>query len=78
MPLTRTPYGATSRIGKNASAHLDALLDSNDVADDAILNGGHIRVMQDVRGKHGSPPLKMTAAEYLPGRCLIVPADRAG
>jgi uncharacterized protein len=52
--LTRTPYGATSRIGKNASAHLDALLDSNDVADDAILNGGYIRVMQDVRGKHGS------------------------
>jgi uncharacterized protein len=52
--LTRTPYGAASRIGKNVSAHLDALLDSNDVADDAILNGGYIRVMQDVRGKHGS------------------------
>jgi putative CocE/NonD family hydrolase len=52
--LTRTPYGATSRIGKNVSAHLDALLDSNDVADDAILNGGYIRVMQDVRGKYGS------------------------
>ena len=52
--LTRTPYGATSRIGKNESARLDALLDSNDVADDAILNGGYIRVMQDVRGKHGS------------------------
>jgi uncharacterized protein len=52
--LTRTPYGASSRIGKNVSAHLDALLDSNDVADDAILNGGYIRVMQDVRGKHGS------------------------
>jgi putative CocE/NonD family hydrolase len=52
--LTRTPYGADSRIGKNVSAHLDALLDSNDVADDAILNGGYIRVMQDVRGKHGS------------------------
>jgi uncharacterized protein len=52
--LTRTPYGANSRIGKNESARLDALLDSNDVADDAILNGGYIRVMQDVRGKHGS------------------------
>jgi hypothetical protein len=52
--LSRTPYGATSRIGKNVSAHLDALLDSNDVADDAVLHGGYIRVMQDVRGKHGS------------------------
>jgi uncharacterized protein len=52
--LTRTPYGATSRIGKNVSAHLEALLDSNDVADDALLGGGYIRAMQDVRGKHGS------------------------
>jgi uncharacterized protein len=52
--LSRTPYGATSRIAKDVSAHLDALLDSNDVADDAVLNGGYIRVLQDVRGKHAS------------------------
>jgi uncharacterized protein len=52
--LSRTPYGATSRIARNASAHLDALLDNNDAADDAVLNGGYIRVVQDVRGKHGS------------------------
>jgi hypothetical protein len=52
--LSRTPYGATARIAKDVSAHLDALLDSNDVADDAVLNGGYIRVVQDVRGKHGS------------------------
>jgi putative CocE/NonD family hydrolase len=52
--LSRTPYGATDRIGKGPSAHLSALLDSNDVADDAVVNGGYIRVMQDVRGKHGS------------------------
>jgi hypothetical protein len=52
--LTRTPYEANSRIGTNSSAHLDSLLDSNDVADDAVLNGGYIRAMQDVRGKHGS------------------------
>jgi putative CocE/NonD family hydrolase len=52
--LSRTPYGATSRIAKNVSAHLSALIDSNDVADDAVLNGGYIRVVQDVRGKHGS------------------------
>jgi putative CocE/NonD family hydrolase len=52
--LTRTPYGATDRIAKNSSAHLSALIDSADVADDAVVNGGYIRVMQDVRGKHGS------------------------
>src|SRR5258707_9497873 len=52
--LTRTPYGATQRSMKNRSAHLSALIDSTDVADDAVVNGGYIRVMQDVRGKHGS------------------------
>src|ERR1700678_1995083 len=52
--LTRTPYGATDRMMKNSSAHLSALIDSTDVADDAVVNGGYIRAMQDVRGKHGS------------------------
>src|SRR5882757_826175 len=36
--LSRTPYGATSRIAKNASEHLNALLDNNDVADVAVLD----------------------------------------
>jgi putative CocE/NonD family hydrolase len=52
--LSRTPYGATSRIAKNASAHLNSLLDSDDVADEAVLDSGYIRAVQDVRGKHGS------------------------
>jgi predicted acyl esterase len=52
--LTRTPYGATDQIAKTDSAHLSALIDSTDVADDAVVNGGYIRVVQDVRGKHGS------------------------
>jgi uncharacterized protein len=52
--LSRTPYGATERISKNSSAHLAAVIDSSDVADDAVESGGYIRVMQDVRGKHGS------------------------
>jgi uncharacterized protein len=52
--LSRTPYGATDRISKNSSAHLAAVIDSSDVADDAVETGGYIRVMQDVRGKHGS------------------------
>jgi putative CocE/NonD family hydrolase len=69
--LTRTPYGAASRAGENASAHLDALLDSNDVADDAVLHGGYIRVMQDVRGKHGSE------GEYFMTRPLHGPLNPA-
>jgi uncharacterized protein len=52
--LTRTPYGAADRMEKNNSAHMSALIDSNDVADDAVVNGGYIRATQDVRGKHGS------------------------
>jgi uncharacterized protein len=52
--LTRTPYDAADRMVKNNSAHLSALIDSNDVADDAVVNGGYIRATQDVRGKHGS------------------------
>jgi len=50
--LSRTPYGASERNAQ--SAHLSAVLDGTDVADDAVVNGGYIRVLQDVRGKHGS------------------------
>ena len=52
--LTRTPYGAEARSALNASAHLAAAIDSTDVADDAVVHGGYIRVLQDVRGKHKS------------------------
>ena len=52
--LTRTPYGATERMEQHMSAHLSEVIGNSDVADDAVLNGGYIRVMQDVRGKHGS------------------------
>jgi uncharacterized protein len=54
MLLSRTPYGASARIAGTTSAHLSQLIADNDVAGDAILNGGYIRVVQDVRGKHGS------------------------
>jgi hypothetical protein len=54
MLLTRTPYGAANRISPGNSAHLSALIDSTDVADDAVVSGGYIRVVQDIRGKHGS------------------------
>jgi uncharacterized protein len=52
--LSRTPYGATARIAGHISAHLSQVIGDTDVADDAVLNGGYIRVTQDVRGKHGS------------------------
>jgi len=51
--LTRTPYGASQRF-KISSAHLDEVMDSSDVADDAVVHGNYIRVIQDVRGKYGS------------------------
>src|ERR1700743_111541 len=51
--LSRTPYGAASRFSKNTSAHLADVIDS-DPARDATLDGGYIRVIQDIRGKHGS------------------------
>jgi hypothetical protein len=52
--LTRTPYGATERIEQHESAHLSEVIGNSDVADDAVVHGGYIRVMQDVRGKHDS------------------------
>jgi uncharacterized protein len=54
MLLTRTPYGATNRISAGNSAHFSAFIGSTDVADDAVVSGGYIRVLQDIRGKHGS------------------------
>jgi putative CocE/NonD family hydrolase len=52
--LTRTPYGADSRFGKISSMHLEAVMDSADVADDLVAHGNYIRAIQDVRGKYGS------------------------
>ncbi len=52
--LTRTPYDATRLTTHVASAHLGPSLDGYDNATDVIVEGGYIRVVQDVRGKHGS------------------------
>jgi putative CocE/NonD family hydrolase len=52
--LTRTPYDA-DRLTKHAdSAHLGPVLSGYDNATDVIVEGGYIRAVQDVRGKHGS------------------------
>jgi uncharacterized protein len=52
--LTRTPYDADELTSHAHSAHLGPNLFGYDNATDVIIEGGYIRVIQDVRGKHGS------------------------
>jgi len=52
--LTRTPYNATELTSHAQSSHLAPILQGYDNATDVIVEGGYIRVVQDVRGKHGS------------------------
>jgi hypothetical protein len=54
MLLTRTPYDAREQTSHTPSSHLGPVLDGYDNAVDVIVEGGYIRVVQDVRGKHGS------------------------
>ena len=54
MLLTRTPYNATAQTSQAASSHLGPILNGYDNATDVIVEGGYIRVVQDVRGKYGS------------------------
>src|ERR1700686_4876596 len=52
--LTRTPYDADGLTTHAESAPLGPNLFGYDNATDVIVEGGYIRVIQDVRGKHGS------------------------
>ena len=52
--LTRTPYNATATTNHAQSAHLGPILNGYDHALEVVVEGGYIRVVQDVRGKHGS------------------------
>jgi putative CocE/NonD family hydrolase len=52
--LTRTPYNAVALTTNAQSVHLGASLYGYDNATDVIVQGGYIRVVQDVRGKYGS------------------------
>ena len=54
MLLTRTPYDATALTTHTNSAHLGPNLQGYDNATDVIVDGGYIRVVEDVRGKYGS------------------------
>jgi putative CocE/NonD family hydrolase len=51
--LTRTPYDANAQT-EHGSAHLGPTLSGYDNATVVIIEGGYIRVVQDIRGKHGS------------------------
>ena len=52
--LTRTPYDANSMTSHGPSAHLAPNLVGYDNALYTIIEGGYIRVIQDIRGKYGS------------------------
>jgi predicted acyl esterase len=52
--LTRTPYSARGLTSHAASSHLGPILQGYDNATDVIVEGGYIRVIQDIRGKYGS------------------------
>ena len=49
--LTRTPYNATNRALRSNSEHMLAILPQGD---EVFVQGGYIRVFQDVRGKYKS------------------------
>src|SRR5579862_6129266 len=52
--LTRTPYDANALTTHAHSSHLAPILEGYDNATEVIVEGGYIRVVQDVRGKYGS------------------------
>jgi putative CocE/NonD family hydrolase len=58
MLMTRTPYDATGMVTKMEHGHLSGnegtALEGYDNAVPVIVDGGYIRVIQDVRGKYGS------------------------
>jgi putative CocE/NonD family hydrolase len=54
MLLTRTPYSATALTSNAESVHLASSLWGYDNATETIVDGGYIRVVQDIRGKYGS------------------------
>src|SRR5689334_21682295 len=52
--MTRTPYNADELTSHAKSSDLGSILTGYDNATDVIVEGGYIRVVQDVRGKYGS------------------------
>src|SRR6266446_7585739 len=71
--LTRTPYNASKRTARNDSPRMVAVLPQGD---EVFVEGGYIRVFQDVRGKYKSEgdyvmtrpirgPLNATATDHV-------------
>ncbi len=54
MVLTRTPYNANVLTMNTPSTDMGATLWGYDNATETIVEGGYIRVVQDIRGKYGS------------------------
>ena len=54
MLLTRTPYSASAQTSQTPSSHLGPILQGYDNPTEVIVQGGYIRVVQDIRGKYGS------------------------
>jgi putative CocE/NonD family hydrolase len=69
MLLTRTPYNATELTSHKQSSHLGPTLYGYDNATDVIVEGGYIRVVQDIRGKYGSE------GDYIMNRPLSGPQN---
>jgi len=67
--LTRTPYNADGLTGHAESSDLGSILTGYDNATDVIVEGGYIRVVQDIRGKYGSE------GEYVMNRPLHGPLN---
>jgi putative CocE/NonD family hydrolase len=67
--LTRTPYDANGLTTHINSSHLGPSLYGYDNATDVIVEGGYIRVVQDIRGKYGSE------GEYVMNRPLQGPQN---
>ncbi len=67
--LTRTPYNATALTSHAASPNLGPILQGYDNATDVIVDGGYVRVVQDIRGKWGSE------GDYVMNRPLVGPLN---
>src|SRR6202030_3777543 len=67
--LTRTPYNATELTSHAQSSHLGSILWGYDNATEVVVEGGYIRVIEDVRGKYGSE------GEYVMNRPLQGPLN---
>jgi putative CocE/NonD family hydrolase len=69
MLMTRTPYNADELTSHSNSSDLGSILSGYDNATDVIVEGGYIRVVQDVRGKYGSE------GDYVMNRPLVGPQN---